>query len=194
MPDASITALLESWKAGDRSVENALAERIYPTLVSLAAGQIRRNDTPLTLRATDLAHEAYERLHRQQAVDWQNRNHFYAIAATVMRRVIVDHVRKRSAEKRGAEVVFVDLEEAAREAAPSAQGIDWLALDQALGLMAQEDEVCAKVVELRIFSGLSVEEIATVLGSSTATVGRQWRFARSWLALHLGDAVPADGG
>lgn len=194
MSSTSITEMLEAWKSGDRSVENALAERIYPTLHSLAASQIRRNDGRLTLRATDLAHEAYERLHRQQAVDWQNRGHFFAIAATVMRRVIVDHVRKRSADKRGAEVVFVDLDEAAEEAAPTVgEGIDWLALDLALNRLAREDESCARVVELRIFSGLSVEEIASVMQSSTATVGRQWRFARSWLATHLGEASAADG-
>jgi len=101
---ARAVAACQERKTTNYLTENDLediAERYALALLALAAGQIRRNEAPLTLRATDLAHEAYERLHRQQAVDWQNRNHFYAIAATVMRRVIVDHVRRRSAEKRG---------------------------------------------------------------------------------------------
>jgi DNA-directed RNA polymerase specialized sigma24 family protein len=144
MTAPSITSLLDAWKGGDRSVENALANSIYPMLRDLAASQIRR---------------------------------------------------KRDAEKRGSDVVFVDLEDADKEALPDRSGgIDWLALDQALTKLALEDNDCARVVEMRIFSGLQVEEIATVMQSSTATVGRQWRFARNWLALNLGgDAAPAHG-
>ena len=189
MTAPSITQLLESWKRGDRSVENRLAALIYPVLRELARAQLRRGGGALTLAATELVHEAYERLHRQQQVDWQNRSHFFAIAATIMRRVVVDHLRQRSAEKRGGEAVLVPLDVAmAEELAAPSDSVDWLALDQALSALAGIDTECARVVELRLFSGLTVEAIAEVLGSSTATVGRQWRFARVWLAEQLDSA------
>lgn len=183
----SVTELLDAWKQGDRSVENALATRIYPVLRDLAKSQVRRNAGLLTLSATELAHEAYERLHQQQRVDWRNRQHFFAIAATVMRRVVIDYLRMRSADKRGGEKVFVSLDDSREaEAAESDAMIDWLALDHALEELARSDADCARIVELRLFSGLTVEEIADVTRSSTATVGRQWRFARTWLSQRLG--------
>jgi RNA polymerase sigma factor (TIGR02999 family) len=183
----SVTELLDAWKQGDRSVENALAARIYPVLRDLAKSQVRRNAGLLTLSATELAHEAYERLHQQQRVDWRNRQHFFAIAATVMRRVVIDYLRMRSADKRGGETVFVSLDDSREaEATESDTMIDWLALDHALDELTRSDADCARVVELRLFSGLTVEEIADVTASSTATVGRQWRFARTWLSQRLG--------
>ena len=181
-----ITQLLDRWRQGDRSVENALAVRIYPVLRRLANGQVRRQGGLLTLSATELANEAYERLHRQQHVDWRNRDHFFAIAATVLRRVVVDHLRKRSAEKRGGDVEQLTLENLPADSLPGAGGgVDWLAVDQALDALAREDPECARVVELRVFSGLSVERIAEVTQTSTATIGRRWRYARAWLADYL---------
>ncbi len=187
-----LTALLSAWKGGDRSVEQRLVACIYPVLRDISRAQMRKHAGLVTLAATELANEAYERLHRQRAVEWQNRDHFYAIAATVIRRVIVDHIRQRSAEKRGGEIVFVGLDEAEVAGVPATEhGVDWLALDQALNELASVDAEVARVVELRFFSGLSVEQIATVNASSTATVGRQWRFARAWLAQRLDAAGSA---
>ena len=189
---STITELLDRWKRGDRSVEDALATDIYPVLRELARTQIRRHGGVLTLRATELANEAYERLHLQQGVDWQNRSHFHAIAATLMRRVVVDYLRNRTAEKRGGGQLFVALDEVQQRDAPfQGDQVDWLAVDPALTEFAEAQPDAARVVELRLFSGLTKEEIAEVCGSSRATVGRQWRFARAWLAERL-DIVPGD--
>lgn len=192
----TITELLTAWKSGDRSVESELVEHIYPMLREIARSQVRRNAGVMTLAATELAHEAYERLQRQQLVDWRNRGHFLAIAATVTRRVVIDHLRRRSADKRGGDQLVVALDqESGEEPVADAPLLDWLALDQGLTQLGASDPACLRVAELRLFSGLSVEEIAEVTCSSTATVGRQWRFARVWLSERLGaagDAV-ADG-
>jgi RNA polymerase sigma factor (TIGR02999 family) len=187
-PDVSdITELLAHWRQGDPGAGDALASAIYPVLLDLARSQIRRHGNQLTLRATELAHEAYERLVPQSGVDWRNRGHFYAIAATVMRRVVIDYLRQRSADKRGGDVLFVPLQDLDNSDQPAGgDPVDWLAVDQALNELAALDRDSARVVEMRLFSGLSVEEIAGVLDSSTATVGRQWRFARTWLADRLG--------
>jgi RNA polymerase sigma factor (TIGR02999 family) len=140
--------------------------------------------------ATELAHEAYERLLSQQAVDWQNGEHFMAIAATVIRRVLIDYLRERSAQKRGSGMAAVPLHDLLDSEHPSSgDHVDWLVLDQALPEFARVEPVTARVVELRLFGCMSIEEIATVCGSSTATVGRQWRFARAWTATSL--ALPA---
>jgi RNA polymerase sigma factor (TIGR02999 family) len=164
-------------------------------LLDLARAQIRRHGGQLTLRATELANEAYTRLVPQSGVDWRNRGHFYAIAATVMRRVVVDYLRARSADKRGGDVLFVPLQDLTSTEQPTVgDAVDWLAVDQALNELAELDPDSAKVVEMRLFSGLGVEEIASVLDSSTATVGRQWRFARTWLADRLGLAPAAGDG
>jgi RNA polymerase sigma factor (TIGR02999 family) len=195
MHASSVTELLDAWKRGDRSVENALAARIYPVLRDLAGSQVRRNAGVLTLSATELAHEAYARLHDQKSVDWRNRQHFFAIAATVIRRVVIDYLRMRSADKRGGGIVFVALDESqeAESDADAGDGlVDWLALDEALNRLAEVDPECARVVELRLFSGLTVEEIAAATASSTATVGRQWRFARVWLSRRLAAGGPAE--
>ncbi len=185
-PDLAITAMLAAWQHGDAAAEDRLVRSIYPILREMAQAQVRRNRGVLTLSATELAHEAYERLAPQKVVDWKNRDHFFAIAATVIRRVVVDYLRERNAEKRGGGIPFVGLDDVPSGELP-AQGdlVDWLAVDEALTELAEADPKCARVIELRLFSGMSVEQIATVMASSTATVGRQWRFARSWLAERL---------
>ena len=189
MDSRSITALLDAWKGGDRSAEDALAVHIYPVLRDLARSQVRRNAGILTLRATELANEAYERLHRQQNVDWQNRQHFFAIAATIIRRVVVDYLRHRGAEKRGSESWFIPIEDALdRDLAVPDRMIDWIALDQALSKLYEEDRDSARVAELRLFSALSLDEIAEVTNCSLATVGRHWMFARVWLAERIAGA------
>lgn len=180
---SEITQLLTRWKAGEREVDNQLAEAIYPTLRDIARQHLRSRAPGATLRATELANEAYLLLEKQRDVDWQNRSHFYAIAATVIRRVLVDHLRERGAEKRGGGLLQMPLD--AIELQPdegAREPVAWLAVDEALTELATIEPECARVVELRVFGGLGVEEIAEVCGSSTATVGRQWRFARAWLA------------
>ncbi len=185
-PAPPITQLLEQWKNGDRSVENALISEAYPLLRSVAASQVRRVGGHLTLSATELAHEAYIRLQRQQLVDWQNRDQFFAIAATVVRRVLVDYLRERHADKRAGGKVMVALDDVhAGELSQPSDIVDWIALDQALTTLQTLDAEVAHVVELKLFSVLSAEQIAEICQSSVATVGRQWRFAKSWLAREL---------
>ncbi len=181
-----ITQLLERWKQGDRSVENALIAEVYPVLRSVAASQIRCMGGHLTLGATELAHEAYIRLQRQQSVDWQNRDQFFAIAATVVRRVMIDYLRERNAQKRAGGKLMIALEDADAEALSQASEIvDWIALDQALTKLESLDAAVARVVELKLFSILDADQIAVACASSIATVGRQWRFAKTWLAKEL---------
>lgn len=181
-----ITDLLQRWRQGDRSVEAQLMALAYPTLLDLARAQARRHGA-LTLQSTELAHEAYARLATQHGVDWQNREHFYAIAATVIRRVVVDYLRLRGRDKRGGGLPFVPLDQLAEDSALAIDdSVDWIAVDQALSEFEAVDPVAARVVELKFFSGLNTEEIARAMDSSVATVGRQWRFARAWLGHRLG--------
>lgn len=178
-----ITLLLERWRAGDRNAEAALLQRLYPLLRRLAGSQLRDVEGTPTLSATALANEAFIRLHAQRAVDWQNRDHFFAIAASLLRRVVIDYLRARGADKRGAGQVVLALQDA-REVDLPQQGdhTDWLALDQALNRLAVLDPECARVVELRVFAGMTIEAVAALTAVSVPTVVRQWRFARSWLA------------
>lgn len=185
-PAPPITQLLEQWKNGDRSVENALIAEVYPLLRSIAASQVRRVGGQLTLSATELAHEAYIRLQRQQSVDWQNRDQFFAIAATIVRRVLVDYLRERHADKRAGGKVMIALDDVhAGELSQPSEIVDWIALDQALTKLQTLDAEVANVVELKLFTALSADRIAEIRQSSVATVGRQWRFAKSWLAKEL---------
>jgi RNA polymerase sigma factor (TIGR02999 family) len=182
-PSGDITELLEPWRLGDRSAEARIVEQLYPLLRRLAGSQLRDIDGTPTLSATELANEAFIRLHAQRVVDWQNRDHFFAIAASLLRRVVIDYVRARGADKRGAGQVVLALQDA-REVDLPQQGdhTDWLALDQALNRLAVLDPECARVVELRVFAGLTIEAVAVLTAVSVPTVVRQWRFARSWLA------------
>jgi RNA polymerase sigma factor (TIGR02999 family) len=185
---APITQLLQQWKQGDRSVENALIAEVYPILRSVAASHIRRVGGHLTLGATELAHEAYIQLQRQQLVDWQNRDQFFAIAATIVRRVLVDYLRERNADKRAGGKLVISLEDADADAlAQASEIVDWIALDQALTKLQTLDAEVARVVELKLFSILNADQIAVTCESSVATVGRQWRFAKSWLAKELNE-------
>jgi RNA polymerase sigma factor (TIGR02999 family) len=184
--DKDITALLKRWKDGDRAVENQLANLIYPVLRDIAAGQVRRRGSQLTLRPTELVNEAYERIAGQKDVPWQNRAHFYAIAATLIRRVLIDHIRQRMTEKHGGDVRFVGLDHPDCEALVGAGNLlDWLALDQSLSRLAAAHPAVARVAELRLFAGLEIDEIVTSCELSSATVGRHWRFARAWLSADL---------
>lgn len=185
-----ITDLLGRWRDGEKGAEAALIEAVYPLLRELSRAQLRRNGSS-TLQATELANEAYERLLEQQVVVWRNRSHFLGIAATVIRRVLIDYLRERSAEKRGSGQIAVPLHDLHESDHPiTTAEIDWIELDQALTEFARVEPDTARVVEMRLFGGLSVEEIAEACGSSTATVGRQWRFARAWIASTLGMSGP----
>ena len=186
-PQVPITEMLARWKQGDRSIEHELIAAVYPVLREIARAQVRRHAGALTLQATELANEAYTKLYQQAGVDWQNREHFYAIAATVIRRVVIDYLRSRSSEKRGGGLPFIAIEKLTEEQTPVIDdSVDWIAVDQALTELAAVDADCAKIVELKFFSGLSTEQIAEVQSSSVATIGRQWRFARAWLGQRLG--------
>lgn len=179
--DADITQMLHRWHAGDEAAQDDLLAEIYPELRRIAAAQLRRERAGHSLRPTALAHDVYLRLHDQRRVTWQNRAHFLAIAARLTRRLLIDHARRRAAWKRGFDVQPVSLDEIDVAGADVARKTDLLALDDALHGLALLDQRQARVVELRFFGGLSIEETAAVLGTSPATIKREWVTARLWL-------------
>ena len=187
-PPADVTALLLAWGAGDGSAAERLLPAVYDELRRQAERAMRREGEH-TLQATALVHEAYLRLVDQRRVEWRNRAHFFGIAAQMMRRVLVDHARARLSHKRGGGAQVVMLSDA-DVATPSgdADALDVLALHEALERLAALDADQARVVELRYFGGLSIEETAEALSVSPATVKREWAVARAWLRRELGDA------
>jgi RNA polymerase sigma factor (TIGR02999 family) len=180
-PTSSATRLLLRWNGGDRNALDELLPLVYDELRRLANSYLRRERVQHTLQSTALVHEAYLRL-VDQSVAWQNRAHFFGIAAQMMRRILVDHARARQAAKRG-DGLQVTLDEGM--AIAEARNLDILALDRALQSLSQLDEQQGKVVELRFFAGLSIEETAEVLSISTATVKREWVMAKAWLAREM---------
>lgn len=180
-----ITQLLWRWREGDKQIDNALARGLYPLLHAIARNQARRNPS-LTLSTTELLHETYLRIAEQRDVAWRNRGHFLSIAATVARRVVIDYLRERSAQKRGSGVAAVALADLADSEVPLVDDQqDWIGLDQALTRLQTLDPDAARTVELRLFAGLEVDEVARVCEVSPSTIARQWRFARAWLAEQL---------
>ena len=183
-PESSeVTSLLRRWGGGDASARDALMPVLHGELRKLARARLRREREGHTLEPTALVHEAYIRL-VDQRVQWVNRAHFFALAAQAMRRVLVDHARAHVAAKRGGHAERVTLTGAIAAAAAPA-GVDVLWLHEALDRLAELDARQARVVELRYFAGMSVEEVAEVLGISPATVKREWQTARLWLARAL---------
>lgn len=181
-----VTVLLARWREGDQAARDELLMAVYPALREMAARQLGPDASGFTLRPTELAHEAYVRLHAQR-LGWENREHFQAIVATVLRRVVVDYLRRRSNLKRGSGVPFIPLDELDEASTPVVDdSVDWVRVDEALTGLEKENPALAQVVELKFFSGLKTEEIARVMDSSVATVGRQWRFAKAWLGEQLG--------
>ena len=180
-PGNDVTQLLKRWRQGSRDAESALMERVQGELRRLAAGYLRHERNGRTLQPTAVVNEAYIRLLPQRGVSWENRAHFFGIAAKMMRRVLVDHARRKRAIKRdagpGEPVSISGVPSPAREADP----IDVLALNTALSDLAELDPRQAEVVEMRFFAGLTVEEIAEVLEISPATVKREWATAKLWL-------------
>jgi RNA polymerase sigma factor (TIGR02999 family) len=174
-----VTELLAQIHAGDKEAESRLIPLVYSELRRLAAHYLRGERPDHTLQPTALVHEAYLRLTRLQEVDWQSRSHFFATAATVMRRILVDHARAQRAEKREGFYEAVSLDDVSIVSA--GRSAELVALDEALERLAGIDERRSKIVELRFFGGLSEEEAAQVLGISTRTVKRDWRVAKAWL-------------
>ena len=177
--EQSITALLQRWSGGDREAFGQLVPLVYEELHRLAAGYLRGERSAHTLQPTALVNEAYLRLATSQPVPWKNRGQFYAVAAQVLRHILVDHARARDALKRQVGGNRATLEEALT--VPVQPDVDLLALDEALHLLAEFDPKKARLVELRYFAGLSVPEVAEALGVSPATVHREWTVARTWL-------------
>lgn len=174
-----VTRLLVRLTEGDRGVLDELLPVVYGELRKLASSYLRRERVGHTLQPTALVHEAYMRLVDQTQVQWQNRAHFFGVAAQMMRRILVDHARAHEAEKRGGEFQKLSLDE--NIDVSGERDVNLVALDDALNLLAEIDPQKMKIVELRFFGGLSVEETAEVLGVSAPTVKRQWRMAKAWL-------------
>jgi RNA polymerase sigma factor (TIGR02999 family) len=183
-----ITRLLQAWSEGEQSALEHLIPLVYEELHRLAHHYMAGERSGHTLQTTALLNEAYLRLVDSAKPSWQNRAHFFAVSAQVMRRILVDWARSRQALKRGGEVRPLELEEALVVA--DAPGADLVALDDALKALAALDPRRSKVVELRFFGGLSVEETAEVLKISPETVMRDWRFAKSWLRREMSKEKP----
>lgn len=181
-----ITRLLHQWQDGDAAALDRLISLVYDELYTLASRQLAREWRPDHPQATTVVHEAYVKLFDQRRVDWQNRGHFFAVAAQVMRRILVDHARRELREKRGGGAVRVALDDAHALPEPSAVDVvDTIALDRALQELESLDPQQGRVVELRFFAGLSIEETAAALGISPATVKREWTIAKGWLFRRL---------
>lgn len=191
-PSVSVSQLLQSWNAGQQHAAEDLLPQVYGELHRIAAALFRRERVDHTLQATALVHEAYLRLFDQGSVAWQNRNHFYGVAACVMRRVLVDHSRERRRLKRGGQFRKVALSEAHGLAEQTPPEI--LEIDEALTRLAALDALKASIVELRFFGGLGLDEIAECLNVAPITVSRHWRRAKAWLYAELGgrSAQPFD--
>ncbi len=179
-----ITLLLREWSDGNGEALDALVPLVYEELRRQAARYLRRERPDHTLQTTALIHEAYLKLVDQKNVRWQNRAHFFAIAAQAMRRILVDYARAKHRDKRGGEAQKIPLEETVALAAEE-ESVDLIALDEALERLAGVDEQKARIVELRYFSGLSVEETAEVLKTSPRTIERGWTTAKAWLHREL---------
>jgi len=177
--DKSVTQLLTAWGGGDQAALDLLVPLVYEELRRIARGRLGRERAGHTLQTTALVNEAYLRLVDQKQTRWQNRAHFFAISATLMRRILVDYARRRQYEKRGGGALQVTLAEAESVADESAP--DLVALDEALKNLAEIDPRRSQVVELRFFGGLSIEEAAEVLKVSPATIERDWTIAKAWL-------------
>jgi len=182
-PNKKVTELLHDYRTGDASALEALLPQVYDEMRKLAAAYMRKEKANHTLQPTALVHEAFLRLVDQRSVQWQNRSHFFGVAAQLMRRLLTDHARAKKAEKRGGKEVVISLEDLnvpAREMNP-----DVLELDEALTELAKIEPVQAKIVELRYFGGLSIEETAEAVELSPATVKRYWTLAKTWLERNL---------
>ena len=189
MTDSSVsetTQLLRAWANGDEQALEALIPRVYRELRRLAGRCLQKEQPGQTLQVSDLVHEAYLHLADLSRLDWQHRNHFFAVSATLMRRILVDRARKRMAAKRGGRAQGIDVEQALDVS--SKRPAEIVALDDALNELARMAPRKARIVELRFFAGLGVKETAEVVGVSSDTVMRDWRLAKAWLLKELSTA------
>lgn len=177
-----ITTLLLSWSNGDQAALDQLIPLVYPELRRLARNYMNREKEGHTLQTSALINEAYLRLVDQQQIDWQNRAHFFAVSAQIMRRILIDHARNYRYQKRGGGALRVSLNDVA---VPNDPAPDFMALDEALTRLAAIDSRKSQIVELRFFGGLTVEETAEVIKLAPITVMREWRAARAWLHREL---------
>jgi RNA polymerase sigma factor (TIGR02999 family) len=196
-PTPEITQLLARWSAGDAAALESLMPLVYEQLRSLAQRHLRRERSNHTIQPTALVHEAFLRLPDQDKIKWQSREHFLNLASQLMRRILVDHARQRSAQKRGDGVTRVSLDELLDRLEPAGQtgaaslpatdgsGVDFEAVDAALSRLEKLDPGQGKIVELRFFGGLTIDETARAVGLSPATVKREWALARAWLQREL---------
>jgi len=182
-PERDVTSLLVRWGKGDANAFDELAPIVYDELRKLARSHLRRERPGHTLQSTALVHEAYLRMIDQQNVSWQNRSHFYGIAAQMIRRILVDYARAKQTKKRGEAPPKIAFEEAV--GVHGSEDLDLVALDDALKALAEIDPRQSRIVELRYFAGLSIEDTAEVLQISPATVKRDWTVARAWLKREL---------
>ena len=187
---SNVTQLLVDWRNGDQAAFEQLMPVVYDELRRIAKRYMSREASHHTLQTTALVNEAYLRLVNQQDVEWQNRAHFFAISAQIMRHLLVDHARARNYAKRGGGAIQVSLNEEIASVAD--ETVDLLALDEALTRLAAVDARKSRIVELRYFGGLSYEETAVVLGVSEITIKRDWLKARAWLFRALGGAQRDD--
>jgi RNA polymerase sigma factor (TIGR02999 family) len=183
MATPDVTRLLVSWSQGDKAALDQLAPLVYDELRQLAGRYLRRERPGHTLQSTALVNEAYLRLIDQRHVHWQNRAHFLGVAAQMIRRILVDHARAHQAAKRGSGAAKLALDEALD--AGRERDLDLVALDDALDALSRLDTKQSRVIELRFFAGLSIEETAEVMEISPATVKREWSSARAWLFREL---------
>jgi len=177
------TMLLRAWAGGDRAALEKLTPRVYRTLRRIAGYQMQQEQSGQSMQATALVHEAYLELIDVTNVNWQHRAHFFAVSAQIMRHILLDRARRRVAAKRGGTAERLNLDEVPDLSGDRAQEL--IALEDALNTLTERDPRKARVVELRFFGGLSVEETAEVLAVSPETVMRDWKFARSWLQAEL---------
>jgi RNA polymerase sigma factor (TIGR02999 family) len=179
--NGDLTGLLLEWAEGDKAALDRLTPLVYDEIRRIAHRYIQRERAGHTLQTTALVHEAYVRLAGSQNVAWQNRNHFFAVTAQVMRRILIDHARRRQYLKHGGEAQRVPFDSLPVAPMSQPRAAELLALDEALAELAKLDERKGAVVELRYFGGLSIEETAEVLEISPMTVRRDWRAAKAWL-------------
>jgi RNA polymerase sigma factor (TIGR02999 family) len=188
---ADVSELLVAWAGGDKDALERLMPLVYRELRYLARRQLRRERSGHSFQATELVNEAFLRLVRQRAAQWQHRTQFFAVAANIMRRILVDHARRYRYQKRGAGAVRMSLDDVDLASPAPAEQI--LALDAALDALSAFDQRKSQVVELRYFAGLSLDEIARVLSVSLVTVKRDWALAKTWLYRHMSRASGQPG-
>jgi len=184
-----VSELLANWNKGDADAREALMPLVYDELRKLAASHLRRERSDHTLQPTALVHEVYLRLAEQKNVRWQDKSHFFGVTAQLMRRILVDHARSHMADKRGSGLPKVSLNEAI--AMSRERPAELLALDESLTQLGSTDPQQGRIVELRVFAGLTIEQTAEVLGISPATVKRDWSLAKAWLLREIDKVGPS---